>query len=104
LDPFLEGPTAIAFSEDPVVLAKVFGDFMKTNKKMELKAGALGNQLLDANGIEALAKLPSKEVLLGQVAGAFQAPMVAFAGCAVALLRQLVTVTDAVREQKAQEA
>lgn len=96
--------TAIAFSNDPVELAKAFNAFIKENKKLSLKVGVLNNKLVNAEGIDKLAKLPPKEVLLARVAGAFQAPMVGFASVSAGLLRQLVTVTDRVREQKEQEA
>ncbi len=60
----------------------------------------LSGKLIDAQGVEDLAKLPSREVLLAQVAGAFAAPMSSFAGVTAGILRQLVTVVDKVREQK----
>ncbi len=101
LDPYLNGPTAVAFAQDPAAAAKLICDFIKENKKTEVKAALLGDKLIDAAGVEALAKLPTREVLLGQVAGAMQAPMAAFAGVCSGILRQLVTVVDKVREQKA---
>ena len=100
LDSYLEGTTAIAFSKDPVALAKTLSQFMTEFKKMQVKAGILDNQLLTADQVDALAKLPAREVLLSQLLGAFQAPMSSFAGACSAMLRQLVTVVDKVREQK----
>ena len=101
LDPYLEGPTAVAFAQDPVAVAKLLTSFIKDAKKMEIKVGLLGNKLISAAEVETLAKLPPREVLLAQVVGVFQAPLASFAGVASGLLRQLVTVTDRVREQKA---
>ena len=101
LDPYLEGPTALAFAQDPVSVAKLLTAFIKEVKKTEIKAGLLGDKLISAAEVDALAKLPSREVLLAQVVGVFQAPLAGFAGVTSGLLRQLVTVTDRIREQKA---
>ena len=100
LDSYLNGPTAIAFAEDPVAAAKILSDFVKESKKTQIKAAMLSGKLIDAQGVEDLAKLPSREVLRAQVAGAFAAPMSSFAGVTAGILRQLVTVVDKVREQK----
>jgi large subunit ribosomal protein L10 len=101
LDPYLAGPTAVAFAQDPVSEAKLLTNFIKEAKKTEIKAGLLGEKLISAAEVEALAKLPQREILLAQVVGVFQAPLAGFAGVTSGLLRQLVTVTDRVREQKA---
>jgi len=79
LDSLLEGPTAIAFSKDPVAGAKIIGDFIRDNKVTTFKAGLLNGKFLDADEVTALAKLPSREALLSQVASCFSAPMAAFA-------------------------
>lgn len=79
LDSLLEGPTAIAFSKDPVAGAKIIGDFIRDNKVTAFKAGLLNGKFLDADEVTALAKLPSREALLSQVASCFSAPMAAFA-------------------------
>lgn len=100
LDTFLSGPTAIAFADDPVAAAKILSEFAKSSKKTEIKAGLLNGQFMDAASVESLAKLPSREVLLAQVAGGLVAPMSSFAGVLSGMLRQVVTVFDAVREQK----
>jgi len=105
LDPYLEGPTAIAFGiDDPVVPAKVLSDYAKTHKALEIKAGILEKKVIDANGVKALADLPSREVLLAKVMGAMQSPLYGFAGSLQGLLRNLVYVLDAVKEKKAAEA
>lgn len=100
LSEYLNNPTAVAFAQDPVEVAKILSAFIKENKKTEIKAGLLGKTVINASQVDDLAKLPTREVLLAQVAGAMQAPMASFAGCAAAMLRQLVTVVDKVREQK----
>lgn len=79
LDSVLEGPTAITFSKDPVAGAKILGDFMRDNRVTAFKAGLLAKKYLTAEEVDALAKLPSREVLLSQVASCFSAPMAAFA-------------------------
>ncbi|MCL2817755.1 MAG: 50S ribosomal protein L10 [Clostridiales bacterium] len=101
MDEFLQGTTAVAFARDPVALAKVVSQFMKEFRKLEVKAGLLEGKAISAKHVDALAKLPSKEILLSQVLAGLQTPMSQFAGVASAMLRQLVTVVDKVREQKA---
>jgi large subunit ribosomal protein L10 len=104
-DPYLEGPTALAFgTNDPVAPAKVLYDFIKEFKKLEVKGAILEGQIIGAEQVKALANLPSREVLLAQVLGGMQAPMYGFAGALQGLLRNLVYVLDAVREKKAGEA
>lgn len=105
LDSYLEGPTAIAFGiDDPVAPAKILSEFAKAHKALEIKAGILENKVIDAEGVKALADLPSREVLLAKLLGAMQSPMYGFAGSLQGLLRNLVYVLDAVREKKAAEA
>lgn len=104
-DPYLEGPTALAFGmDDPVAPAKAMSEFIKEHKKLEIKAAILEGQIIDAAQVKALANLPSREVLLAKVLGGMQAPMYGFAGALQGLLRNLVYVLDAVREKKAGEA
>jgi large subunit ribosomal protein L10 len=73
------GPLIYGFSEDAVAAAKVIADFAKGNDKLVVKAGAMGAKALDANGVKALAAVPSKEVLLTQIAGLLQSPIARFA-------------------------
>ena len=70
----LTGPTALATSSDPVSAAKVAVDFAKTTDKFEIVGGAMGDTLLDANGIKALAELPSLDQLRATIIGLVQAP------------------------------
>ena len=105
LDSYLEGPTAIAFGiDDPVAPAKILAEFAKAHKDLEIKAGILENKVIDADGVKALAELPSREVLLAKVLGAMQSPMYGFAGSLQGVLRNFVYALDAVREKKAAEA
>jgi large subunit ribosomal protein L10 len=82
------GPLIYGFSEDPVAAAKVLADFAKSNEKLVLKAGAFGGKALDANGVKALASVPSREVLLTQLAGLLQSPIARFARAVAAVAEQ----------------
>ena len=70
----LTGPTALATSTDPVAAAKVAIEFAKTNDKLEIVGGAMGETLLDADGVKALASMPSLDELRGTIVGLIQAP------------------------------
>lgn len=101
LDEHLEGPTALAFSTtDPVAAAKVISDFIKENKVMEVKAGLVEGQVIDAEGVKALANLPSREVLLAQVLRGMQAPIAGMVNVLQGNIRNFVYVLDAIRTQK----
>jgi large subunit ribosomal protein L10 len=86
LEPMLEGPTAIAFVRgDVAAVAKVLRDFAKTSPNLVVKGGLVGRSLFDADGANKLAELPSREVLLSQLAGAIAAPMAKLAALMKAL-------------------
>ena len=70
----LTGPTALATSGDPVAAAKVAVDFAKTTDRFEIVGGAMGETMLDVNGIKALAALPSLDQLRATIIGLVQAP------------------------------
>jgi large subunit ribosomal protein L10 len=71
----MAGPLIYGFSEDAVAAAKVVADFAKTNDKLVIKAGVYAGKALDANGVKALAAIPTKEVLLAQLLGLMQSPV-----------------------------
>ena len=79
------GPLIYGFSEDAVAAAKVIADFAKGNDKLVIKAGAYAGKALDANGVKALASIPSKEVLLSQIAGLLMSPVQRMAAVLAAL-------------------
>ena len=79
------GPLIYGFSEDAVAAAKVISDFAKTNDKLIVKGGAYAGKALNADGIKALAAIPSREVLLAQVAGLLKSPIQRLAGVLAAL-------------------
>ncbi|MDX1422555.1 MAG: 50S ribosomal protein L10 [Kiloniellales bacterium] len=99
LQSLMTGPTALAFSEDPVAAAKVCVEFAKQNEKLTIIGGALGEQLLDVNGVQALAKLPSLDELRGSLVGLLQAPATKVAGVLQAPAGQLARVMSAYGSQ-----
>jgi large subunit ribosomal protein L10 len=74
LSPLFTGPTAIAYSKDPVAAAKVAVEFANTNDKLTIVGGALDAQRLDAAGVKALATMPSLDELRGKLIGMLQTP------------------------------
>ena len=82
------GPLIYGFSDDAVAAAKVLADFAKGNDKLVVKGGAYGGKALDADGIKALASIPTREVLLTQVAGLLQSPIARFARALAAVAEQ----------------
>lgn len=95
IKPMLKGPTALAWSQDPVAVAKVAVEFAKTNEKLVLIGGSLGTQLLSADGVKALAELPSLDALRGKLVGLIAAPATRIAGVLQAPAGQLARVFGA---------
>jgi len=91
----LKGPTALAWSKDPVAVAKAAVEFAKTNEKFVLVGGALGSQTLDADGIKALAELPSLDELRARLVGMISTPATRIAGVLQAPAGQLARVFGA---------
>jgi large subunit ribosomal protein L10 len=82
------GPLIYAVSADPIASARVLHDFAKTNDKLVLKAGSYSGNLLDKAGVQALASIPSREVLLAKLLGVMLAPLSGFAGGLAALAKK----------------
>ena len=98
---FFKGPSAVALSyEDPVAPAKVLTQFAKDNQKLEIKVGVMNGKVLDANAIKALAKLPSREVLLAQLLSALNAVPASFVRTIAEVPRSFVNVLAAIKDQK----
>ena len=95
LDGMFTGPTAVAFSEDPVAAAKVVVDYAKSNDKLIIVGGGLGAKELDQTGVEALAKLPSLNELRAQIVGMLNTPATRIAGVLQAPAGQLARVVNA---------
>jgi large subunit ribosomal protein L10 len=84
----LVGPLIYSISADPVAAAKVLSEFAKANDKLVLKAGCYAGKVLDADGVQALASIPSREELLARLLGVMQAPVSGFAVVLAALAKQ----------------
>ena len=98
---YFVGPSAIAISyEDPVAPAKVLTDFAKENQKFEIKAGVMGNKLMDAADIKSLASLPSREILLGQVLSTMNGVPTAFVRVLNGVIGNFLNVLNALKDQK----
>ena len=82
------GPLIYGFSEDAVAAAKVVSDFAKSNDKLIVKGGAYAGRALDADGVKALAAIPSREVLISQLAGLLKSPVQRLAAAMAALAVQ----------------
>lgn len=74
IEEFLNGPTALGYSEDPVAAAKAVVDFAKTTDKIEIVGGSMGATKLDEAGVKALASMPSLDELRGKIVGLVNAP------------------------------
>ncbi len=94
LTPYLEGPSAMAYStEDATAPARVICNFAKTAEKLEVKGGVVEGTVYDANGIKTISAIPSKDVLLGKLFGSMQSP-----------IANLARVLNQIAEQKGAEA
>ncbi len=101
LNSYLEGPVAIAFSEDdPVVPSKVLTNYAKKNNNLEIKGGMLAGNIIDVAKIKDIAELPPRDVLLGKVVGGMQAPVYGMAYAMQGLLLKTVYALKAISEQK----
>jgi large subunit ribosomal protein L10 len=97
----LVGPVGLATSADPVAAAKVAVDFAKTNDKFEIVGGAMVGTLLDANGVKALAELPSLDELRAKLVGLLQAPATKIAQLSTAPAAKLARVFAAYGDSQA---
>ncbi len=102
--PLLKGPTALAWSKDPVAVAKTAVEFAKGNDKFVILGGALGVQSLNPDGVKALAELPSLETLRAQLLGLIQTPATRIAGVLQAPGSQLARVFSAFAKKDEAEA
>lgn len=101
LDEILTGPTAAAIGyDDPVSGAKVLVNFIKKVKKTEIKVGILNGKVVNIDEIKQLANLPSREELLGKLAGSLNAPIAGLAMALNAIPSGFARALSAVRDQK----
>ncbi len=101
MDAFLAGPTAIVFAgEDPVAPAKALTAFAKKHKALEVKGGLVENQVVDADGVMAIATLPSREELIAKLLGTMLNPLTGFARVLNGPVEAFARTVSAVAEQK----
>lgn len=101
LGDMLTGPVGLASSADPVAAAKVAVEFAKTNDKFEIVGGAMGATALDAEGVKALAAMPSLNELRAKIVGLIVAPATKLATITQAPAAQLARVLKAYSEKEA---
>ncbi len=104
ISPLLKGPTALAWSKDPVAVAKTAVEFAKTNDKFVILGGALGAQTLNPDGVKALAELPSLDTLRASLVGLIQTPASRIASVLQAPGGQLARVLKAYADKDAEAA
>ena len=104
ISPLLKGPALIAFSGDPVAAPKVATDFAKTHDKFVILGGAMGKTALDANGVKALAALPSLDELRARIVGLIQAPATKIAQVVNAPAAKVARVIQAYASKSGEDA
>jgi large subunit ribosomal protein L10 len=104
IKPLLKGPTALAWAVDPVAVAKTAVEFAKTNDKLVIVGGSLGTQTLNADGVKALAELPSLDTLRAQLVGMIATPATRIAGVLQAPAGQLARVFGAYAKKDGEAA
>ena len=95
LSEIMKGPTALAYSEDPVAAAKAVANFAKENEKLSIVGGSMGQGAMDTSQIQALAKLPSLDELRAKLVAMLQTPATKVASVTVAPAGQLARVFSA---------
>ncbi len=96
LNDYFEGPTAIAISYgDPILLAKVLSEFIKTQPSLEIKVGLIEGRVAPPEDVKALATMPSREVLLAQILGGIQMSGGQVVGAILSILQQMLGVVQA---------
>jgi large subunit ribosomal protein L10 len=101
ISPLFKGPTGIAISSDPIAASKVAATYAKDNAKLVILGGSVGTTTLDANGVKALATLPSLDELRGKIVGLLVAPATKIAGVIAAPAGQLARVIGAYSTKEA---
>lgn len=104
LEKALSGPTAMATSsKDPVAAAKIISEFAKKIDSLEIKAGVLGEKVIDVPGVIALSELPPKEVLVAKMLGMIAAPISGLVNVLNANIRGLAVVVQAIADKRAEQ-
>ena len=97
----LSGMTVLAYSEDPVAAAKVVDAFAKDNKKLVVLGGAMGETALDADGVKAVAAMPSREELIASIVGCIGAPASNIAGAIGAPASNIASILSTIEDRAA---
>ena len=97
----LTGMTVLAYSEDPVAAAKVSEDYAKKNEKFVILGGAMGDSILDAAGVKAVAAMPSREELIASIVACLGAPASAIAGAIGAPASNIASILTTIEEREA---
>ncbi|MEJ6390921.1 50S ribosomal protein L10 [Gymnodinialimonas ulvae] len=97
----MDGMTVLAYSEDPVAAAKAADEFAKENDKYVILGGAMGGNVLDTDGVKAVAKLPSREELIASIAGCIGAPASNIAGAVGAPASNIASILSTIEEKAA---
>ncbi|MDY3119125.1 MAG: 50S ribosomal protein L10 [Peptoniphilus sp.] len=104
LDELLVGPTVVAFGiEDAVQPAKILNDFAESNDRLEIKGGVLDGRVVSVDEVKALAKLPSREILIAQLLGGLNAPLQGLVTVLSGNMRGLAVALNRIREKKEEE-
>ena len=105
INPYFEGPTAMAISYgNPVSLIKIFLDFIKTQPSLEIKVGLIEGEVVAPGEMKTLASLPSREVLMAQILGGIQMPAAQVGGTIHSLFQHVLGVLQARVDQMASSA
>ncbi len=102
LEDQITGPTAFVFAgENPVTAAKLIAEFQKEHDSLTVKVGFVEGHIVGPDEVARLATIPSREELMGQIAGALQSPLQGFVGALSGLLNQFVGAVEALRADRA---
>jgi large subunit ribosomal protein L10 len=104
VEALMQGPVIVVLGSDPVGAAKASAGFIKSNKKGEILGGIVDGAIVSDADVKALSKLPSREALLGQVAGLLAAPMTGLVTVLDANIKGCAVVLNAIKEKKEKEA
>jgi large subunit ribosomal protein L10 len=97
---YLKGQTVLAYSEDPVAAAKVVDAYAKKNEKFQIVGGAMGDTVLDLNGVKAVASMPSREEILSSIAGCLMSPASNLASAITAPASNLAGILQTLAERE----
>ncbi|MEX0644457.1 MAG: 50S ribosomal protein L10 [Parvularculaceae bacterium] len=96
-----KGPTAVAYSKDPVAAAKAIEKFAKKNEKLVILGGSMGAETFDAKGVKALASMPSREELLGQIVHTLMSPAANLVAAITAPGAQIAGIVETLEKRQA---